>query len=1040
MNRIYKLLKINEGEESKLSPFFLIAALLQAGISIGFSIADTEFLNSQGPEKLPQLFLMMPVMMLVITPLFSYWLSKRGALSVLRGALLLISVGGIVFYALFSMAGDSRPAPLVFAARLYAYLWMVSIYSIFWSFVDRYFTILDAKRLFAFFSAGLSFGGMIGGGLVGLLAESIPLSWFFPLWSLTSLLALPIVFRVKKHFVAFDIELEDDQESFLESIWSVFRESKKRPYVLYLNLALFLTLFLTTLAEFEYLKIFSENRSEKELIQLFGSLFFIANAINLLLNVFVFNRLIAALGVRNTTFILPFSYLVGFLFIWANPSFESALAVFFAYQTVMLAIDANNMNFIFNAVPEEKRSSVRALAEGLTDPFATCFAGLFLMLPQFFPTFQLDDRSIALWALGFLGLQLILLFLMRREYLYEMLIMLKKGWLNFSNELKKDELDSDEFNEEQIVSECENNESGQAKINAFSILKEYNPDKFTRMALEEALDKTSVDPRLYELLEESLEIAPSDTLKFILEWLTDKESRLPPEALSILGRYGLIQQAIIQKNQQDKDSKKRASAASILWSNFKLEDTDIAINILQGLFESQDPTEIIKGIEVIGNNGEEKYAHAIAEFLDREPGIRVATLDALNKLVSGKSARLWPKILPLCESNSPSEREKAILILEKIGDSASIMPLLKLTTRAEPREKRILQRFIQKTGLKLVPTLINILRDRSIAFLGRSIAARSLASLSFAQLELLNKSLILDELTFAYSTLEKSNLLGDSEDSQLLKLYYQDLLQETLEFTLEILALSGQLPNYELISASLRSDNAKLRGNAIETLEQAIPTSLFTVLLPLVDSRPIEQKIEFFHSYFRSEEVDLDQVLDEAITGPNELLQVTAAASLIAGSPEDALKNLRPLLDSQYDGSKDFYREVLKSHPGSVPMIAGLKNLASHPLTGSFPLPALYMLIKHAKFESVNENDTLFQEDQPITDCLVFVDAPIQNEQSVLNEELFYHKEIKFSQRKVDNANRFYRISRESIEEVVRLFPQVGIKMLELKSEEAVAS
>ena len=163
MQRIYKLLKINEGEESKLFPFFLIAALLQAGISIGFSIADTEFLNSQGPEKLPQLFLMMPVMMLLITPLFSYWLSKRGALSVLRGALLLISVGGIVFYALFSMAGDSRPAPLVFAARLYAYLWMVSIYSIFWSFVDRYFTILDAKRLFAFFSAGLSFGGMIGG-------------------------------------------------------------------------------------------------------------------------------------------------------------------------------------------------------------------------------------------------------------------------------------------------------------------------------------------------------------------------------------------------------------------------------------------------------------------------------------------------------------------------------------------------------------------------------------------------------------------------------------------------------------------------------------------------------------------------------------------------------------------------------------------------------------------------------------------------------------------------------------------------------------
>lgn len=1038
MESLFKLLKINRGEETKLYPFFFIAALLQAGLSIGFSVADTEFLNTLGADRLPQLFLFMPVMMIFFTPLFSFLLSRQGAQRVLLGAAATTAAGGFLFFALFAVYQSQKPEWLIFASRLYAYLWMVSLYSIFWSFVDRYFTILDAKRLFPFFSAGLAFGGMLGGALVSTLAEVIQPFWFFPLWSLTSIIALPVIIYVLRKHQPYDIEDQEVQDSFFASLWGMFGGIKKSPYILYLNLVLFLTLFLTTLAEFEYLRIFSENRNESELIQLFGNLFFLANLINLLLNVFIFNRLIALFGVRNTTFVLPLSYLVAFLFLWGNPSFSSALVIFFAYQTVMLAIDANNMNFLFNAVPEERRSSVRVIAEGLTDPIATCLAGLFLL---FTPQLDFNHRDIALCAIGILFVQFLCLFLLRKEYVLEMLTNLKKGWLNFSNHYlpSTEKLQQEEY--EKLIDACNNSSLINDEIHAYQVLYAYDPDQALRMLLAAIFSADNATHKQADrLLNSALEDAPSESLKFILEWLTDKEAKLSPETIAILGRYGLIQQAIVEANQVDPDSRRRACASIILWSNFKLEDTNKALDLLRELLNSEDEEDLIKAIEIIGYNGEEKYAHFLSQYLRGSKAVRAITLSALEILVTEKSARLWPEVLPFLTSNLPLERELAMRILEKIGDSASIQPLLKLITRMEPREKRILERFIEQTGLKLVPTLINVLRDSSIGYLGRSIAARSLSKLSFAQLEVISKDLILFELKTAYSSLECSILLEKEKNSYLLKRFYEDQLQETLEFILEILALSGQLPNYELISASLRSDSQKLRGDAIETLEQAVPGALFKILLPLVDARPAEQKIAFFHRHFVKKAISIETVYEDSITGPNELLQVAAADSILANDPENGLKKLKPLINSPFPGAQSYFRDLLSNNGKPSPQMLGLHKLAQHSLTMNFPLEANYLLVRQAENKAHEPNSVIVKDSQTSNTAFILAKGHLSHDQDLVHTELFYKSKVVSTKVTAKETSEVLKIEREAIEDTIRLFPQMGIKLLEMQSEGAIAS
>ena len=59
--------------------------------------------------------------------------------------------------------GASVPLPLCYAAKLWAALWYVGLYTLYWNFVDSYFNLADAKRVFSLLAAGSALGAIIGG-------------------------------------------------------------------------------------------------------------------------------------------------------------------------------------------------------------------------------------------------------------------------------------------------------------------------------------------------------------------------------------------------------------------------------------------------------------------------------------------------------------------------------------------------------------------------------------------------------------------------------------------------------------------------------------------------------------------------------------------------------------------------------------------------------------------------------------------------------------------------------------------------------------
>lgn len=73
LNRIFA---VERGEWPKLTQFGLFGFLLQMGLGVGFSAGDAAFLSQVGADKLPVIFMLIPVAMLVYTATFSYFLIR----------------------------------------------------------------------------------------------------------------------------------------------------------------------------------------------------------------------------------------------------------------------------------------------------------------------------------------------------------------------------------------------------------------------------------------------------------------------------------------------------------------------------------------------------------------------------------------------------------------------------------------------------------------------------------------------------------------------------------------------------------------------------------------------------------------------------------------------------------------------------------------------------------------------------------------------------------------------------------------------------
>lgn len=820
---VNRLFRLEPGEWRKLVQFGMFGFLLQMGLGIGFSAGDAAFLSNVGADSLPVIFLLTPVVMLLYTAVFSYLTVRFSAGTLVNLTLAMLIAGGATLWALIEVGLPPEwESTVYFAIKLYLAVWYIGLYTLFWNFTDSYFDIQDAKRLFPLFAAFCASGTAIGALLVSVLADHVPMHYFFLGWALLAFLTAPVASFLQRrweHIAESDLVAGEDGDEAGGKLAAVGRAFGASRYAMVLALTLFVTLLMTNLAEYQYSMVLQEGRSEAELAGLFGALYAAANLFNMFVCLLVFNRLVARIGVRNVALIQPLTYFAVFGYFFLEGGSAAAFAAFFAYHGVLTSIQYNNENLLFNGLPSQVKRPLRTVIEGICEPAASLAVGGFLLVFAH----VLDIRELSGIGIVVGLLLLVAVIALRQQYPAAMAANMQRGWLNFG--------------------------AGSA------------------------------------------------------------------EALAIDGP-GLQR---LEAAAEDPQSPAGRAANRLLMAQYKARE----------------------------HSGSQAEVEALVRQLEREPATRAATLDALSHVAGPDHIHIFPLLAQVVPQLDAEQRHAAIGIVGQIGDIELIPEILQLAGELAPRDRRAVAAVLVEMGETAIPRLTRALGDGSQGYLLRAVAARALAELSFAQFAARLDRLVQSELRSTASLLQSAAVLEAHDDlagtARLIARAQRERVEMAVDFALELLALGRKLPDADLLIVSLHSANAKVRGNAIEAIENGVDHETFALLHAVLQTRPLGEE--------GAAQVSLDKALDEALHSGHAIEAAGALALLkVEVAQTEVQHRARHLLGA---GLAEVLRQQLRAVFGlggqaDPDLIEALKTLSGSAMLGAAPLDVLLVLAENA--------------------------------------------------------------------------------------------
>ena len=674
---------------------------------------------------------------------------------------------------------------------------------------------------------------------------------------------------------------------------------------------LFLTLFVTSMTEYQYSTIFERGRSEVDLATLLGRLYGACHAFNILVCLFVFSPLVRRFGVRNLALLLPTIYLVASILLFLQSSVVTAAIAFWSYHSVLTSIEYNNQNLLFNALPARTRRGLRTLIEGFCEPFASCLSGLFLLLVQ--ETWGLRQIAgiTALISALLIGAALGV----RGAYPAAMSGNMRLGWLNLVGSrrmrIAPEDAESIELLEQAAGAPTITG------IEAMTMLIDASPARAAPLvlrAISEWPDALSgpLDAALQHLLARCSESVYAEVIADLMRAASAgnrlANAQLTRLALPVVGE-GISGDSEDHLSRLRSRSPATRGAALAGLDSMLRGDAAARTNAARLLAQLRDPafTACLLGL-----------------LTDAAQGVRPAALAALVHVARANDSVVAAAIIGAVPLLSGDERELAFDVLDVCADAEQVNDLIAIAPLLGPGELRDLQDIITTRGRLALPALVVAVSDDQLAYPHRRLAARALSQISPKHLENLQAQLVSAQIEYIEAIQRRALILAPApRECRLLIAYYRDQSQASLEFALELLALIGVLPDYDLVAASLQSSNAKVRANALETIETSLDHTLFGRLAGVISHRgsPLHDG-----AAARVSAAMLSVVEDALLTGDE----------LEAGLAADALgrlgaARLDPLVRQRLmRGDAALVREAAAAHrDGAAPTVFGSLGAAS---------------------------------------------------------------------------------------------------------------
>lgn len=433
-----KIFSLYPGEEKRAFYFCLLGFVWALAVMSALKFSDTLFLTHLGAHNLPNAYIMTATGLLIIAFVQLFALQK------IEGhQLYLITIGiGVSFYSLITFFlwthSQGLPDALWYSLRVFGYLFLAIMLTCYWTFVDQYHHMQDAKRQYCLYTSAI-FAGIATAGAV---LRSGFINFHYWLFAIICLLSLTffLILRIRQRL---KLSYEDPEEgtnldpppTILQTIKTLFSSK----FTALLAMSCFLTYLILCFTEYNYMgsfeshfikgpSPFEDSLEDPTFKRFFGYLVLSVSIVNIIFGLFLYSRIIRRFGVTSLLAFTPILLCTAFFGWNVSDSLIFPIIGFFVDEGAIYIVEDSNLNLMLNGVPQKVKYRIRVLLESFFEPFGMLISGLLLSIPG------LNSKLIGICLASFL---LIVATLLRRNYLPAMYRNLVHNAIHFERPFKE---------------------------------------------------------------------------------------------------------------------------------------------------------------------------------------------------------------------------------------------------------------------------------------------------------------------------------------------------------------------------------------------------------------------------------------------------------------------------------------------------------------------------------------------------------------------------------------------------------------------------
>lgn len=930
-NLIQRLFNIYPGEEKKSFLFAALGYLWAFAATSGLKFADALFILHVGADSLPQAYTLTSCGMLAIASLLLYAFHRFSSFTIFSTVLLI----GVAFYLcafFYTLTLPIEHHAVWYTLKVGGFFLFAVLMTCYWTFIDQYHHLQDAKRLFSLFSSTI----FLGAASTGLVMRT---GWLDleHLFIFIVVLLLLTFFWIRK--IARDVSLvshEDEVEdpggitnSFAFLLKSIFSSR----FTLLLVTSNFFIYLLLVVTEYNYMSSFQDyfaaadagsgEGTEAKLTLFLGQCLAAVSFFNVIFGLFIYSRLVRRFGITNLLLITPALLIIAFTGWSFSMSLFFPLIGFFVVEGTLYVIDDSNFNLLLNAVPTKVKYKIRVMIETFFEPVGMLISATLLTF------FQNHSKYLGLILSA---CALITALALRSQYLKAIFSNLAENAIYFRRTI------------EDWISKMTDKQQRAAEHRLLAILRSRNEEAQLFACegllafedpsiLKKLLSYTSEmsiqsKTKFIHLIEQSIFAKDAAVLDTLQKWLLETFDPNLKSAIHLyLAKQGLMHpdKAIADLENSDVYLQGAAIIAlkksmAHLPSSTATHNRTLAAQHQKLLLDSQREEEVCMGLYILGLEGNSHDIDLLIPYL-KNPSTAIARTAAksiaqIAQIDAIDSIRQAPILLSHLQITSDNEVRLACLqALGTVNDSSLVKEIIRSSLHFRPNERRMIETIIYKMGLRTVPTLISIIKDTSMPDRCRVLASRILGRLSLPQLRSILSDIIRTEIERAYFYFYHSQVIQREHPDVDLSMLQDVLITDyhsVIDFIIQLLGIAGEVEDVELLSHSLRSRNPKVRSQVVEALEKTCETPIFRSLQPLVDEIPKEEKLK---GYLKAghKSLTLTELLDKLSESPAQIDQIISATIKYRLDLPNWREALRQQMLKQDDIFYHFAYELLES-------------------------------------------------------------------------------------------------------------------------------